>query len=142
MKTRLLIVALCLICMSGCIKTATDDGETYSLDEKAAAKIEAPAEAAVSIMAILSAFYPVLIPVTTAGGAAIATWLKIKPQLTTARTEAELYYDTTAAIVEAIEAWKENDPDDWAALEERLKKAIGPNALNVIRGLRGLCLIN
>ena len=52
-----------------------------------------------------------------------------------------MYYSVASAVVEAIEQFKEENPDDWDKLEIELTKLIGPKAENIIRALRGLPLI-
>lgn len=71
-------------------------------------------------------------------GGLLTAWKKYKPLLVTAQSQATQSYNVTASLVEAIEQFKETNPTEWTALKAKLTEAIGPNAENVIRALRGL----
>lgn len=136
----LLLVLIFVCCVSGCIsKINPETGQkTVSADSNSVVKIEVATEGAITILGILSAFFPVLIPVTAAAMAVYGTWRKVKPKLTKAQTDAELYHATTSAVVMAIENYKTANPTEWLKLEEKLLGVVGPNANNVIRAIRNL----
>lgn len=75
---------------------------------------------------------------------ALGAWKKVKPGLTVAKTEAEQYHATSAALVQALESFKETNPTEWDKMgaliaAELNKQGIDPkNIENVIRALRGL----
>jgi len=137
-KFVLLAAVMCL-CLVGCLKTVTPDGETkYSIDPNKAEKIEVIAEPVVGVLQALAPLYPALIPFATALGGAFAAWKTQKPKLVKAQTEGELYQNTTGTLVAILEKFKQTNPDEWAKLEEKLADKIGPETENVIRVLRGL----
>lgn len=135
-----MIVSAVLLFVSGCLMRIDPiTGErTYQIDPNAIPAYEETAEAAIGILAILSTIWPVLLPAVGIAAGVYGTWKKVKPQLATAQSEAAMYHTATKSVVTAIENFKINNPKEWLILEERLKKAIGPNAENVIRALRGL----
>ncbi len=139
MKRKVLLAMVLLICMGGCIKTTTDDGETtYRVDPNEIAKYEKPVEDTVNILTALSPLFPFLIPFATGIGGALGIWKLQKPKLVKARTKSELYYDTANSLVATLEKFKETNPTEYVKLKERLVKTIGSNTENVIRALRGL----
>ncbi len=136
---KLLLAIVLLAVLSGCVKTVTDDGqEKYSFDPNVAAKVETGVQTGIGVMTILSAIFPVLLPIVGIGGGVLGTWLKVKPTLVKAQAKSTLYYNTTASIVAAIEDFKGNNPDKWAEVEKYLTKTVGLGAENVIRALRNL----
>jgi len=155
---KILIMVVLLVALSGCLKQETTEPNsgkvitTYQIDSNSAAKLEATATQAQAIAATVAAAAIPLAPVfpwapvaggiatTIAGilGAALGTWAKIKPKLIEAQTKQQIYYNATSSVVTAIESYKTAYPDQWTSLEAQLIKAIGPEAENVIRALRGL----
>jgi len=138
----LLLAVVLSVGLTGCVEsTDPASGETqYALDAEKAAEVEKYVETGITVLMALSVIWPGLIPAGLAAIliGALAAFRKIKPQLVDAKSEAEQYHSTTASVVAAIEAFKESNPDDWTKLEEKLKKALGPAAENIIRALRGL----
>lgn len=123
----------------GCIKSTDTQGRTtYQADPNIVTKVEQGVEQSIGILTILGAFWPILLPIATAVGGGLATYKKIKPQVTSAQTEAKIYYNTTASIVVAIEDLKKQNPKSWEDLRDRLYDTIGENGEAVIRGMRGL----
>jgi len=74
----------------------------------------------------------------------LGAWRKVKPDLETAKSDAEQSYAAAAAVVEAVEEFKASNPSEWsklgAMIEARLaKQGMDPEVIkNVIRGIRGL----
>ena len=133
------VLFLCVVLFVGCQITPDSAGEKqYQLDLKKAAQFEEYSEVTLSVLAVLGSIFPYLLPVVGIGVGALGAWRKVKPKLIEARSEANLFYDTTDALVAGIESFKKTNPDDWQKLEEPLVKAIGPKAENAIRALRGL----
>lgn len=142
MKKKLLLSAillLWLLCVCGCIKSLDDEGRTvYSADPCAVKKIEQGAEAGLGILAILSTFWPALIPVVAAGGSVYGTYKRMKPKLTESQTEANLYHTTAHTVVAVIEDIKTKEPALWAKLKPFMEDSqMGKNVTNAILALRG-----
>ena len=136
MKKLILIVVL-LLC-SGCIKTVADGKTTYRLDPNETAKYEAVTETALTIMQVLSPFFPWLTVPVVAGGTAYATYKTQKPKFLKEQTRADMYHDAAGSVVIALEKFKKTNPAEYDKLRDMLEDKIGPEAENVIRGLRGL----
>jgi hypothetical protein len=144
MKSMILIcIGLCLI--AGCISSTVTDSngvtkKVVSLDPNNAIVVNADTGLTVGqmIAAASGTIWPIGTLMAGALGAALAAWRKYKPLLTAATTQATQSYNTTSAVVSAIETYKTDNPTEWLKLEEYLTKAIGPNAENVIRAIRGL----
>jgi hypothetical protein len=104
-------------------------------------RVESGLEAGADIAKGVSIFWPpaaLIAGLLTSGVAAIK---KYKPQLATAETQRDQFYNVTNALVFAIEKLKEDYPEDWEShLEPILKKHIDPNGSieAVIRAIRGL----
>ncbi len=141
--TRIVVLAALFAAMgAGCVTSLNPGtGETETLlREDVATKIDAVAEAAPGIAALLAIFVPMLYPGIGIVGGAAGMWAKLRPKLKTARTEADMYYAATESLVEAIERFKEKDPVSWATLREKLGDNVGDNTEAVIRAIRGLPL--
>jgi len=145
-KILLVCIILCLP-MSGCIKSTSPEGvDLYRLDPNSVASVEAGVSLGAMIFQLLGEIWlPGLSGVAVSLLSILATWRKIKPQLTEAQTEGLLYYTLGSVTVEGIEAWKELNPDDWEKLKAELEK-IKDRLLdaedrkkidNLIRGLSG-----
>ena len=126
----------------GCVQELNPvTGEQESLlDPVVAAQIDAVAEAAPGMAALLAIFIPALYPLAGIAAGAAGAWAKMRPKLKVARTEADIYYAATESLVEAIERFKEKDPASWATLREKLGDNVGANTEAVIRAIRGLPL--
>ncbi len=140
MKMRIILASCLLMLLAGCeviTNPATGEKE-YHLSPKDANSIEDSGEITVGVLGALGILWPVLLPIAGYAGGALRMFRKLKPKLTTAKTEAETYHSATDSIVAAIESFKTDYPKEWTILESKLNKAIGPKAENVIRALRGL----
>ncbi len=135
---KLLLISVILLFASGCIKSIRPDGEAvYSADPCTVKKIEQGTEAGLSILAILSTFWPALIPVATAGAGIYGTWKRVKPKLTKSRTEANLYHTTAHTVVAVIDDIKIKNPDLWKKIKPYLEDSqMGKNVTNAILALR------
>jgi hypothetical protein len=131
-----IIIAALLLC--GCIRTVTDGKATYRLDPNEAVKYEKVAETSLTIMQVLTPFFPWLAAPVLAGGTAYATYKTQKPKFIKEQTRADLYHDTAGSLVIALENFKETNPAEYIKLRDKLIEKIGPEAENAIRGLRGL----
>lgn len=136
----MLICIVLIVGITGCI-TSTDPAtgeKQISVDPNVAAQIEVGTQATVSILTILGAFWPILIPIGTGIAAGFGTWVKVKPKLTQAQSEATMYHSATESIVMAIEDFKEKYPEEWDKLKAECLHTIGTNTENIIRALRDL----
>ncbi len=144
MKTLIMAgVIVATLFVAGCIDTVDPvTGEQLIRVEPNTAKlldnIAYVAEAAQPTGGALAVFWPVAGLITGIAGGLAGMWKKLKPKVVEAQKEADLYYATTASVVEAIEEFKKAYPDDWDNLEIRLEKAIGRKTEAVIRALRGM----
>jgi len=128
MKTWMYILIL-LVVVGGCV--TGDDGKR-TLDpniEAAADKVADVGLIAVSAGQAFSGLWPPLAGVLTVASLIFGGWKSRK---------ASNAYGLTQALVTSIEAWKKERPDDWLYLEAKLTKAIGPQAENIIRAMRGM----
>jgi len=143
-RVKLAVLTVCLaavLTVAGCVITKDEKGvKHYTADPNAIAKVESGATATISVLTMLGSIFPQLIGtgIITILASILATWRIIKPKLVAEQTRASLYYNTTASIVQAIEDFKELSPADWAKVEVIFKDKLGPEAVNVIRALRGL----
>lgn len=145
-KTKILLLAVVMLAMfvGGCQKAGTDPntGEVvYVMDSNALKMAETGeqiGEIIIKVAPFLSVYWPPAMLITGILGGVLGAWKKLKPQVTAANTKAQLYYDTTGAVVSGIERFKIENPEEWLKLEEKIKKMVGPEAENVIRALRGL----
>lgn len=141
-KTILLISALILLSLplSGCevSKDAVTGKKTVRIDPNAAAKIEGGAEAGVGILNALSVMWPGFAAGAGALTLALREWRKVKGKLTEKQNESDMYYNTTEALVTAIEQYRDENPDKWKKLKEKIEKAVGPGAESIIRAIREL----
>ena len=135
-----IVFVLCMSCLSGCDKEIDDQGNvTYRADPCTVAKVEQGTEAGISLLGILSVFWPALIPVATAAAGVYGTYKKVKPKLDIARTEANLYHTSTHTLVAVIEELKRKQPELWAKLKPYLEDSkMSKNIENVILALRNL----
>ena len=145
MKTWLRIVTFSLwmtLCLAGCVQQmdpATGEQGSF-LDPEAISVIDAVAEAAPSLAAMLSLFFPVLLPASGLIVGAAGTWARMRAKVLMAKTEADLYHSATESLVESIEQYKADNPDAWELLRAKLGDNVGENTEAVIRAIRGLPL--
>lgn len=143
MKTlKIVLVVAWLSLAAGCIQQLdpVTGEEEFVLKPEIAAKIDVVAEAAPGMAALLAIFFPALYPLAGLAAGAAGAWARMRPKLKTARTEAETYFTVTESLVEAIEQYKADNPDEWAKLRAKLGDNIGANTESVIRAIRGLPL--
>ncbi len=140
---RIVVFSLWMtLCLAGCVQQmdpATGEQGAF-LDPEAITVIDAAAEAAPGLAAMLALLFPVLVPASAVIVGAAGMWGKMKPKLKVARTEADMYYAATESLVESINQYKADNPDAWAALREKLGNNVGENTEAVIRAIRGLPL--
>ncbi len=109
-----------------------------SADPNTTLAVEGAAEAGVGILQALA----VLWPGAAAGAAgltvALKAWRNAKKNLATSETNSEQYYHATEGLVSAIGHYRNENPERWKKLKVKLENAIGPEAENVIRAIRGL----
>ena len=143
MKNRKIFWFVAIVITSitlGCVQElnpVTGEEETR-LNPEIAAKIDAVAEAAPGMAALLAIFFPMLYPGIGLVAGAAGAWARMRPKLKTARTEAETYFTVTESLVEAIEQYKADNPTEWAKLREKLGDNVGDNTEAIIRAIRGL----
>jgi len=126
--------------MGGCrVTTDPETGEKLvQVDPNTAAKIETGASAAATGLTVLSPFVPWLTPVAGIVAGVLGAWLKIKPKLTAAQSDATMYHSATESIVLALESFKTSNPTEWRKLSKILGDNTGVRTENVVRALRGL----
>ena len=131
MKKILLLSLVMCLAAAGCV-TNPQTGQR-ELDPNITATVDTitvPAQQAVELATPFAAsLYPPAAAILGVIGLGLAAWNKRK---------ANNSYTLTETVVSAIEAWKAENPNDWAKLQEKLSKLIGPEAENVIRAMRGL----
>lgn len=148
MKQTLTIIGLILLLgVAGCIESQDPvTGEkTYKLSPTAIEKGEAASEGTATLLGILSLFYPALIPATTAVAAGLATWKKMKPQITAAQTKAKMFHTAGQVTALGLVEYKKSNPKDWEliatyldeAKEDFVKKEDRLRIENLIRGFIG-----
>lgn len=138
------ILSFSLCVLVGCsmsVDPATGD-KTYAID---------PNHPAVPIAEVVAegggAVAPLFGPIGAAVGSlllgGLGVWRKMKPELIKQKTKAQHSHAAAAVTVTAMERWKDEHPDQWAALGEKVtselsKQGVDPTIVeNVIRGLRG-----
>lgn len=138
---QVLAVAFVLVLMFGCERVQTDDGMVTRLDPNSSVLrlVETGVAVASDVATATSPFLPIMAGVGAVSSTVLGLWLrKIKPQLTRAQSDADMYENVAEATVSAIDELKKTHPDEWAALKEKLRKTVGPETENVIRYVRGL----
>jgi hypothetical protein len=145
MRTLILVMAISGFLGVGCriVTDAVTGQQTRVLDPNSSLVIGGEAAAQ-----MVAGYLPFLGPLGAAAGGIIlgilGAWRKVKPSLTTARTEAEHYHAVAAATVAGVEEFKTTNPEQWESLGALLsakakEQGIDPRVLeNVIRALRGL----
>jgi len=135
-----LISIVFMLCVVGCVKKVNEQGEiTYRADPCAVKAAEQGVETGISIISLLGALWPALLPAAGIAAGAYGTYKKVKPNLDIARTEANLYHTSTHTLVAVIEEIKLKQPDLWKKLKPYLEDSkMSKNIENVILALRGL----
>lgn len=113
--------------------------ETVEVLDKAVELAPTVTEALVGVsiaFPALAAFLTVAAGIITGFAGA---YKKYRPQLTKERAKAQVYADTVTAIVYAIQAFKEENREDWDILKLELKTQlmdkVGPEALAIIEAI-------
>lgn len=133
-----ILVMVLFLLIAGCRVTDPITGGTlYSADPNAIGDIETAAQLATGILALFAGVWPWAGPAAGILGGIFGTWSKVKPKLTKAQSEAEMYHSTATSIVTAIEDFKVNNPIEWNKLKAELEHTIGLNAQNIIRAIQG-----
>lgn len=115
--------------IGGCVKgwyTDPDTGEQtkYSyVDPNVADKVENAVEGAVGTMALLLPLLPWLAPFLAGGGVGLATWKKLKPQLTAANKEKSDVVRGGAILTDILEIIKIDYPDLWKKIGPKIHDA-------------------
>jgi len=163
---KILMMAVLLVVLSGCLKQETVDPNTgatmtsYQINLGKTAPVEKSVEQVQAIAATVAAVAPAVAALFPWGAAAagvastiagilaavLGTWVKIKPKLTEAQDEAQMYHTISSSSVLALEEFKKLYPEQWVALAGELEKMKGKiikpedqlKIENLIRGLRGL----
>jgi hypothetical protein len=140
MKYRLMVFVLGVtLLFVGCIKSIDSSGKTtYAFDPNKGMAVQKGLDVAAGTATGVSAVWPpaAIIGVILTGLAGV--WRKTNPVLAAATSEQQKYYDVSASVVAAIEAFKDAAPTEYEKLKAELVKAVGPNAENVIRAIRNL----
>jgi len=139
----IVMIMMIVLFVAGCVESTNPatGAKLYQLDPNTAAFLDKVAEGA-NVAEIggnaLSVFWPIAGLIAGIAGGLVGMWRRLKPQITKAQEEADLYYNTAAGVVASIEKFKAEYPEDWEKLEVELTKLIGERAEAVIRALRGL----
>lgn len=135
----LTIVIFVGLAVFGCTVGSDPNGvPTVRIDAEKAEQFEKGAEAGISIMTALEVVWPGAAVLSTALATALAAWRNQKGKVIIEQSKAKMYHSASAGLVEAIADYRENNPNAWGKLKEELEAAIGPEAENVIRAIRGL----
>lgn len=143
----MLFLMACNLFVAGCqFQRNAETGELeWRANPKVVGDIDAGLTGGIGILKILN---PLLGPVggiaTGIAATALALVKKYKPTITTYKSKAEMSHAVASVSVDAIEIVKENHPEVWKEVENKVRKIIKDNDLptaeikNAIRGLRGL----
>lgn len=133
---KLILLTCCLLAFAlpGC--ESTDEGtQLKPAVAKTFDKVADVTEDALPVLGGVSLFWPPASAIAGIVGGLLVMWRKLKPQVTTARDEAEFYGSLTKALVVSIEMWRKERPDEWEYLGDKLSEVIGTKADAVIRAL-------
>ena len=125
--------------LAGCeqlMQLAQDANDPNNAPKVAAA--EATAEGAVGILQGLAAVWPGAAVGAVSLATALRAWRNAKKQLATSESTGAQYYHVTESLVGAINDYRSKNPEKWESLKVALESAVGPEAENVIRAIRGL----
>lgn len=122
--------------------------KTYVIDPNWAGLLDSTAKVAEVIApaatVAASIFFPGAVPLITliigAVGGLVGMWKNLKPKVAQAQTLAQQTNNVLTELVNALETYKETNPDAWKTLSTELEKRIpkGSTADDVIRIIRGL----
>ena len=141
---RILSIALLLplfISGAGCSLMQTNPDGTQSVDPakvEAVDNVIAVVEPVGQTLTALSVVNPAL---GVIGGLLVGiagAWKKMKPEIETAKTEADIASSAGVATAQAIEEFKTKFPDEWGKLEAFFTKYHGQTVENFYRALRDL----
>jgi hypothetical protein len=132
-------------CVAGCVETVDPitGEERVALDPNATAVVVTE-QVAKGVSGVAPLFGTVGIAIGSVLTGVLGAWYRIKPRLTAAKSEAAQYHAVAASTVEALEAFKVSNPEQWAQLgtlisEQLTRQGVDPKVVeNVIRALRGL----
>jgi len=139
-RTKLMCVAGIVVMLVMCGCAVTQPGEPIVKPETvetidAIASIVDPLSQTTASLGLL---WP---PAAAIGGllaGMVGVWRKMKPELQTAKSEADLGALAGEATATALEAFKKAHPDEWGTLSDYLESNHGPTVENFYRALRGL----
>lgn len=136
MRNALILLILPVLLSLSCeeLKRAT------TADPNTTIALEGAAEAGVGILRALAVIWPGAAVGAGALATALTAWRKAKGKLATSETSSEQYYHATESLVSAINDYHKENPENWDKLKSKCESAIGPEAENVIRAIRGLPL--
>jgi len=136
-----LLIVLVLF-MGGCLSSYNPEtGETqHYIDPNVAQVVEDKAENVVGILTALSALFPAFVPIATAGGGALALWLKMKGKLTTVEADKDDFYRGGEILTMVLDEVKMKYPETWEKIKPRIEELYkqGANIETVIREFRHL----
>ena len=134
-------IVLCVFGGVGCgLVQQLPDG-TYVVDAEKVEAIDNMANVAEGVGTTVSSLVWLNPTLGAVGGllvGIVGAWRKMKPQVETATSTAEIATSAGQATADAIEQFKTAFPDDWAKLETYLAKYHGQTVENFYRALRGL----
>lgn len=134
--------------LQGCVDYVNSTGqEVTRLSDETAAVLDKASELAPiakdTLVGVGIAFPAVAGVLGIVGGAISAffgAYKKYRPQITAEHNKAEVYGNTTKALVYAIEEFKATNSEDWETLKQalmfELKDKVGPEYLAIIDALR------
>ena len=132
--TWLTVLLFSVLIVSGC----EEFKRAASADPNTTDALEGAAEAGVGILQALAVLWPGAAAGAAGLGIALKAWRSAKKNLAQSETKSEQYYHATEGLVEAIHNYREENPEKWKKLKTELEEAIGPEAENIIRSIRGL----
>ena len=132
---RYSITIAIVVLLAGC------SGEAEIItDPNTIVAIEAAAEGAVGLTQLLSALWPALIPIGTAGAGVLAAYKRLKPKIKAAQAETNKYYAGGETLAMILDDMKLNHPDLWKKIGPEIAKAseASEDVSDAIRGFRGV----
>lgn len=118
----LALLLMLLAISSGCRVVQTPAGAVVQVDPNAAGAITTGLDTVTGILGALSMIWPALAGIaSTLAGIGIVWKTNIKPKLTTAQSESEMWRTVSASLVQAIEVFKQTQPEQWEKLKEQIE---------------------